>query len=88
MRARSTQVIRYLYRQTRGRLPIIGVGGIFHAADAWEKIIAGAGLLQLYTGLIYEGPGLARAIVKGLAGRLAREGLTALSQAVGSSAES
>jgi dihydroorotate dehydrogenase len=58
LRARSTEVIRYLYRQTRGDLPIIGVGGIFSAADAWEKIAAGATLVQVYTGLVYEGPEL------------------------------
>ena len=52
LRARSTEVIRHVYTQTRGTLPIIGVGGIFSAADAWEKITAGASLLQVYTGLI------------------------------------
>jgi len=83
LRARSTEVIRHLYRQTRGRLPIIGVGGVFDAADAWEKITAGASLVQVYTGLVYEGPGLARAIVNGLRQRLAAEGLSALNQAVG-----
>ena len=56
LRARSTEVVRHLYRQTRGALPIIGVGGIFTAADAWEKITAGASLIQIYTGMIYQGP--------------------------------
>jgi dihydroorotate dehydrogenase len=83
LRERSTEVIRHLHRQTRGTLPIIGVGGVFDAADAWEKITAGASLVQVYTGLVYEGPGLARAIVSGLRQRLAMEGLTTLSQAVG-----
>ena len=83
LRDRSTEVIRHLHRQTKGRLPIIGVGGIFDAADAWEKITAGASLVQVYTGLVYEGPGLVRAIVNGLRQRLAAEGLSALSQAVG-----
>jgi dihydroorotate dehydrogenase len=80
---RSTEVIRHLHRQTGGALPIIGVGGIFNAADAWEKIQAGASLLQIYTGLVYEGPGLAREVVSGLAARLRALGLTDFRQAVG-----
>jgi dihydroorotate dehydrogenase len=83
LRERSTEIIRHLFRQTRGQLPIIGVGGIFDATDAWDKITAGASLLQVYTGLVYEGPGLARGIVNGLRQRLAVEGLTAIGQAVG-----
>jgi len=83
LRARSTEVIRHIHRQTQGTLPIIGVGGIFNADDAWEKITAGACLLQVYTGLVYEGPGIARAIVKGLKKRLIREGMDSLSEAVG-----
>jgi dihydroorotate dehydrogenase len=81
--ARSTEVIRHLYRQAGGRLPIIGVGGIFNAADAWEKITAGASLLQVYTGLVYEGPGLAGGLVCGLRQRLAENGFNNLRQAVG-----
>lgn len=80
---RSTEVIRHLHRQTRGRLPIIGVGGIFTAADAWEKITAGATLLQIYTGLVYEGPAITRAIVTGLRDRLEQRGLANLADAVG-----
>ena len=86
LRARSTEVIRHLHRQTRGKLPIIGVGGIFTAADAWEKITAGATLIQIYTGLVYEGPAMVRAMVAGLRHRLHARGFTALSQAVGLSA--
>ena len=70
LRERSTQMIRHIHRQTDGRLPIIGVGGIFDPADAWEKINAGASLVQVYTGLVYEGPGIARDIVEGLRMRL------------------
>ncbi len=81
--ARSTEVIRHLYRQSGGRLPIIGVGGIFNAADAWEKITAGASLLQVYTGMVYEGPGITRALVAGLRSRLAAHGCARLSEAVG-----
>ena len=81
--ARSTEVIRHLYRQTKGTLPIIGVGGIFSSEDAWEKITAGASLLQIYSGLVYEGPQINRSILKGLARRLANEGLTSILDAVG-----
>ena len=83
LRARSTEVIRHLYRQTRGTLPLIGVGGIFNAADAWEKITAGASLLQVYTGLVYEGPGIAKALVGGLKAKLRAAGLGRLQEAVG-----
>jgi dihydroorotate dehydrogenase len=84
LRARSTEVIRHLYRQTRGALPIIGVGGIFDAADAWEKITAGASLVQIYTGMIYQGPSINRAIVNGLRSRLKDTGFSTWYQAVGS----
>jgi dihydroorotate dehydrogenase len=87
LRQRSTEVIRHLYRQTRGTLPIIGVGGIFDAADAWEKIIAGASLIQIYTSLVYEGPAVVRTIVAGLLERLEEAGLNRLSQAVGLAAD-
>jgi dihydroorotate dehydrogenase len=83
LRARSTEMVRHLYRQTRGDLPIVGVGGIFDAADAWEKIAAGASLIQIYTGLVYEGPGIAKHIVAGLIERLEARGLNSLTQAVG-----
>ena len=82
--ARSTEIVRHLCRQTRGALPIIGVGGIFNAADAWEKITAGASLVQVYTGMIYEGPSINRQIVNGLRRRLAQGGFTSWPQAVGS----
>jgi dihydroorotate dehydrogenase len=84
LRARSTEIIRHLYRQTNGKLPIIGVGGIFNADDAWEKITAGASLVQCYPGLVYEGPGLAKQIVSGLQTKLAAAGIKSLSAAVGS----
>jgi len=83
LKDRSTEVIRHLYRQSRGTIPIIGVGGIFTAADAWAKIIAGASLLQVYTGLVYEGPFLAKELVNGLRQRLAEHGMTHLRQATG-----
>ena len=84
LRARSTEIIRHLYRQTGGKLPIIGVGGIFSADDAWEKITAGASLIQIYTALVYEGPGLAKKIVTGLREKMEKTGCKHLREAVGS----
>ena len=66
VRARSTEVIRYLHTRSNGSFPIIGVGGIQTAADAREKLDAGASLVQVYTGFIYEGPALASQICRGL----------------------
>jgi dihydroorotate dehydrogenase len=86
LRKRSTNMIATLYNLTQGRVPIIGVGGIFTAEDAWEKICAGASLIQLYTGFIYEGPGIAQEINEGLHEILSREGFETLDQAVGSRA--
>ena len=83
LRARSTEIIRHIHQQTRGRLPIIGVGGVFSAEDAWEKITAGASLVQIYTGLVYEGPALVKHIVRGLAKRLEQRGFKSLREAVG-----
>jgi dihydroorotate dehydrogenase len=83
LRARSTEIIRHLYRRTNGKLPIIGVGGIFDAADAWEKITAGASLVQIYTGLVYQGPGIVKKIVSGLLERMEESGFKELNQAVG-----
>lgn len=83
LQARATQFVRQLYRRSEGRLPIIGVGGVFTAGDAWEKITAGASLIQLYTGLVYEGPGVAPAINRGLLQRLEAQGASSLSEIVG-----
>jgi dihydroorotate dehydrogenase len=66
---RSTEVIRYLYQKSNRSFPIIGVGGIHSAADAMEKLNAGASLIQLYTGFIYEGPALIRKIKQELVKR-------------------
>jgi dihydroorotate dehydrogenase len=86
LRNRSTRVIQHLYRQTRGNVPIIGVGGIFSAADAWEKITAGASLVQLYTGFVYEGPGLPSRIVRGLRRQMQLAGFKSIASAVGTAA--
>jgi len=83
LQPRSNQVVALIYRLTRGALPIIGVGGVFTAKDAWEKICAGASLIQLYTGFIYEGPNVARRINEGLLEILNREGFHSLDDAVG-----
>jgi dihydroorotate dehydrogenase len=83
LRDRSNRVISLIYRLTSGALPIIGVGGVFNANDAWEKICAGASLIQLYTGFIYEGPSVARRINEGLAEILRRKGFDSLDHAVG-----
>lgn len=83
VRARSTEVVRFIYKETQGKLPIVGVGGIFTAEDAWEKITAGASLIQVYTGWIYEGPWMVRRILQGLLQKLDAEGLKSIQQAVG-----
>jgi dihydroorotate dehydrogenase len=87
LKNRATKMIAELYELTAGRIPLIGVGGIFTAEDAWEKICAGASLVQLYTGFIYQGPRIAHEINEGLAKILAREGLKTLDAAVGSRAK-
>jgi dihydroorotate dehydrogenase len=66
LRERATEVIRYLHQHSQGALPIIGAGGIHSAQDALEKLAAGATLVQLYTGFIYEGPGLVKQINRAL----------------------
>ncbi|WP_315789441.1 quinone-dependent dihydroorotate dehydrogenase [Fischerella sp. JS2] len=83
VRDRSTEIIRFIWQQTQGKIPIIGVGGIFTPEDAWEKITAGACLIQVYTGWIYSGPLMIRGILEGLLAKLEQTGLNSISQAVG-----
>lgn len=83
LRDRSTEVIRFIWQQTQGQIPIIGVGGIFSPEDAWEKITAGASLLQIYTGWIYEGPMVVCRILEGLLSQLEQNGLNSITEAVG-----
>lgn len=87
LRGPSTSMIARIYNLTSGQVPIVGVGGIFTAEDAWEKICAGASLVQLYTGFIYEGPRIAQRINDGLEQILSREGFAKLDDAVGSRAK-
>ena len=76
-----------LFRAEAGvQLPLIAVGGIESADDAWDRIVAGASLVQLYSALVYEGPGLAKRIAKGLATKLRSSGFASLTEAVGSAA--
>ena len=84
---RATEVVATLYRLARGALTIIGTGGIFNAADAWAKICAGASLVQLYTGFVYEGLRVARDINEGLARLVQQHGLRTLDEAIGCRAE-
>ncbi|MEM9264783.1 MAG: quinone-dependent dihydroorotate dehydrogenase [Cyanobacteria bacterium P01_F01_bin.13] len=83
VRQRATEVIRYIYQKTNGQLPIVGVGGIFTADDAWEKITAGASLLQVYTGWIYEGPWMVKNILNGLLKKIDEHGLDHIKEAIG-----
>jgi dihydroorotate dehydrogenase len=80
---RSTEVIRRVYQLTDGKLPIIGVGGIFSAHDAYEKIRAGASLVEVYSALIYEGPELLSRMNEELKTLLRKDGYTHISQAIG-----
>ena len=80
----STALLSEMYKLTEKRLPLVGVGGVGSAADAYSKIRAGASLVQLYTALAFDGPALVGRIKVGLAELLRRDGLTSVSEAVGS----
>ncbi len=81
--APSTAILADMYRLTRGRIPLVGVGGVFSGADAYAKIQAGASLVQLYTGLVYRGPRLVAEISADLDARLAADGFKQVGEAVG-----
>lgn len=87
LRARATAIVREFFRCLKGDIPIVGVGGIFTAEDAYEKILAGASLVQVYTGLIYRGPAIAREICHDLVERLARDGARHVREVIGRNAE-
>lgn len=80
---RSTEWVKEIYQEVGDKVPIIGVGGIFNGEDAYAKIRAGASLVQVYTGMIYEGPGIVKAINKRLVELMQRDGFTNISQVIG-----
>lgn len=80
---RARELIRDIHTHTRGNIPIVGVGGVGTAEDAWLHIRAGASLVELYTALIYEGPGVVEKIKAGLADLLRRAGFRSIGEAVG-----
>jgi dihydroorotate dehydrogenase len=81
--APSTALLADMFRLTQGRLPLIGVGGIASASDAYAKIRAGACLVQLYTALVFTGPHLVSEIKKGLADLLSADGFASIADAIG-----
>jgi dihydroorotate dehydrogenase len=84
LRDRATAMVERVARRSQGRLVVVGVGGVFTADDAWDKLAAGASLVQVYTGFVYGGPGTARTIAAGLLSRMDREGVGNVSEIVGS----
>ena len=80
----STQQLALFYKLSKGRIPLIGVGGIYNVETAWAKIIAGASLIQLYSALVFKGPALIAEICQGLNAKLVEHGFSTLSQAIGS----
>ncbi len=80
---RSTEIISRVYRQTEGKLPIIGCGGIFSSEDAYDKIKAGSSLVEIYTSFIYEGPQITRRLHNGIRELMQRDGFAHISEAVG-----
>jgi dihydroorotate dehydrogenase len=83
VREAANAVIRRAWQRSGGTLPIIGVGGVFTAQDVYEKLRAGASVVQAYTGFIYEGPGMVRRVVQELGALLARDGFRSVREAVG-----
>lgn len=83
LQQRSTEIIRFIYKETQGRIVIVGVGGIITAQDAWEKLSAGATLLQVYTGLVYGGPQLVQRVLQGLVQQLERHQISCISEVIG-----
>ena len=79
----STELIKKFYKDTKGKIQIIGVGGIDSGQSAFEKISAGANAVQLYTGMVYKGPGVVKDIKKELISILKKENLKNISEAVG-----
>ena len=86
LKSLALDALRPFRSASGGEIPLIGVGGIATADDAWERIRAGASLIQLYSAMVYEGPGIGRRIAEGLAQRLDREGCRSISEIVGAAA--
>lgn len=84
LRQLATQRLRDFRKATGGALPLVGVGGIATAEHAWERIRAGASLVQLYSAMVYEGPGLGARIARGLEALMKRDGFASIAEAVGS----
>ncbi len=84
LKALALQRLRDFRKATGGQVPLVGVGGIASAEDAWERIRAGASLVQLYSAMTYAGPGIARSVTKGLERLMRRDGYTSIAEAVGS----
>jgi dihydroorotate dehydrogenase len=84
LRALALERLRNFRGATGGAVPLIGVGGIASAEDAWERIRAGASLVQLYSALVFAGPGLVRRVLRGLEQRMKRDGFATIAEAVGS----
>ena len=79
----STQMIKKFYKEVKKKIPIIGVGGVDSGPSAFEKIIAGATAVQLYTGMVYKGPGIVKEIKKDLISTLKKEKIKKIGDAVG-----
>ncbi|PNY81771.1 quinone-dependent dihydroorotate dehydrogenase [Deinococcus koreensis] len=80
---RSTGLVRDAYRLTRGRVPIVGVGGVFTPENVYAKLRAGANLVEVYTALVYGGPGLVRGLNRGLSRMLERDGVRNIAELIG-----
>jgi len=84
VRTRANEVVRVAARRASGDLVIVGVGGVMDADDAWERLASGASLVEVWTGLVYRGPLIARDITQGLIDRMRREGVSHISEVTGS----
>jgi dihydroorotate dehydrogenase len=84
LRELATERLRDFRKATGAAIPLVGVGGIATAEHAWERIRAGASLVQLYSAMVYEGPGLGARIARGLAALMKRDGFASIAEAVGS----
>jgi len=84
VQSKSTEMISKIYKMTNGEFPIVGVGGIMSGEDAWQKICAGASLIQAYSGFVFEGASLTKQVVNGIEMKMRQNGFTSLEEAIGS----